>query len=411
MFVTKKHIDRRLILKGLGAAFTLPLLDAMTPAFSNPEKEIKLAYIYFPHGAVMDAWSPKQTGTKFEYSPILKPFEPLHEYCTIVSGLRNKGGESSNPHGIIEETWLTCVSPDERRGESGLSADQIAAKQFNNCPMGSLELCGEPGGSINYRGTQGLPLEGNPRKVYLSMFGEGDNYEDRMVKLENTDSLLDYVMESAKSLQKKLGDSDKALINDYFDTVRDAEKRVKKLEENAKNLTQLPQAPFGTPDDFEELIDIQLEMAAIALQTRQTRIVSMRTIKEASMRVFVNLGVAEAFHPLSHHGNNEDRLAQLIKIQRWNAERTVKFAKRCKDMGMLDDMIILYGSNMSNSDKHNNDPLPSILIGKGGGSIKGGQHLKYPQDTPHSRLVHTMLDRAGVHVEKFADSGGTFNEV
>lgn len=410
MFITKKHLDRRTILKGAGAAFTLPILDAMTPAFASPKNDIKLAYVYFPHGSLVKSWSPKQTGKQFEYSPVLKPLQEIHEYVTIVSGLRNKGGESTNPHGIIEETWLTCVSPDERRGSAGQSADQIAAKVLNNCPIPSLELCGEPGGSINYRNAQALPLESNPRKVYLSMFGEGDNYEDRVNKLQKTGSLLDYVMESTKSLEKKVGGSDKQILSDYFDTIRDIEGRVSKLESNAKNLSGLPEAPSGTPDDFQELLDTQFEMMAIAFQTGQTRIASMRTIKEASMRVFNNLGVMEAFHPLSHHGDDEEKIAMLIKIQKWITERTLKFALRLKEMKMLDDTIILYGSNMANSNLHNNDPLPNVLIGKGGG-IKGGQHLRYPQDTPHARLVHTMLERAGVHVEKFADSSGILVEV
>lgn len=410
LFVTRKFLDRRTLLRGLGAAFTLPMLDAMTPAFSTPKNETKLAYVYFPHGALAKNWSPKETGTKFEYSPVLKPFEQIHDYVTIVSGLRNKGAESTNPHGIIEETWLTCVSPDERRGSAGQSADQIAAKVLNNCPLPSLELCGEPGGSINYRNAQALPLESNPRKVYLSMFGEGDNYEDRVSKLQQTTSLLDYVMESAKSIEKKVGGSDRQIISDYFDTVRDIEVRVSKMENSAKTLTDLPEAPFGTPEDFQELVDIQFEMMAIAFQTGQTRIASMRIIKEASMRVFTNLGISEAFHPLSHHGDVDEKIDMLVKIQRWNAERTLKFALRLKQMGMLDDTVILFGSNMANSNLHNNDPLPNVLIGKGGG-IKGGRHLKYPQDTPHASLVHTMLDKAGVHLDKFADSTGTFKEV
>jgi hypothetical protein len=242
------------------------------------------------------------------------------------------------------------------------------------------------------------------------MFGEGDNYEDRVSKLQQTTSLLDYVMESAKSIEKKVGSSDRQIISDYFDTVRDIEVRVSKMEKSAKNLTDLPEAPFGTPEDFQELVDIQFEMMAIAFQTGQTRIASMRIIKEASMRVFTNLGISEAFHPLSHHGDVDEKIDMLVKIQRWNAERTLKFALRLKEMKMLDDTIILFGSNMANSNLHNNDPLPNVLIGKGGG-IKGGQHLKYPQDTPHARLVHTMLDKAGVHLEKFADSTGVFKEV
>ena len=412
MFLKRKPLSRRALIQGAGFSLALPFLDAMIPTVTAaPIPESKLAFIYFPHGAVMKYWTPLQTGTGFEYSPILKPLEPLNDYVTVVSGLRNKGGESSNPHSIIEETWLTCVAPEQRQGDYGLSADQIAAKHFTNTPLPSLELCGEPGGSINYRANnQPLPLEGNPRKVYYTMFGEGDNYEDRNTILSQKNSLLDYVMDSTKSLNKKLDAADKLKVDEYLNSVREIEQRIFKMESGAKQLLDLPEAPLGPPDDFEELLKIQYEMMALALQTGQTRVVSMRTVKEASMRVFSNLGIEEAFHPLSHHQQTENKYEQLVRLQQWQAQLAADFATRLKTMNLLEDTLILFGSNMSNSDRHNNDPLPSVLIGKAGG-VKGGQHLAYPQDTQHSRLIHTMLDRAGIHLDQFADSTGTFSEV
>jgi hypothetical protein len=411
-FINRKGLDRRTLLKGAGFSLTLPMLDAMIPTVTAaPIADPKLAFIYFPHGAVMKYWTPQQTGKDFEFSPILQPLEPLRDYVTVVSGLRNKGGESTNPHGIIEETWLTCVAPDQRTGVQGMSADQIAARQFTNTPLSSLELCGEPGGSLSYRANnQALPLEGNPRKVYYTMFGEGDNYQDRMNILTQKNSLLDYVMESTKSLNKKLDNNDKLKVEEYLSSVRDIEKRIAGLESSAAGLTDLPEAPIGPPDDFEALLDIQYEMMALALQTGQTRIVSMRTVKEASMRVFSNLGIEEAFHPLSHHQENEAKYEQLVRLQRWQTERAAKFALRLKEMGLLDDTVILFGSNMSNSDRHNNDPLPSVLIGRAGG-IKGNQHLAYAQNTPHARLIHTMLAHTGVHLDQFADSTEPLSEV
>jgi Protein of unknown function (DUF1552) len=187
------------------------------------------------------------------------------------------------------------------------------------------------------------------------------------------------------------------------------------LEDGARELSALPDAPLGPPDDFNELLDIQFEMMALAFQNNQTRVASMRMIKEASMRVFTNVGVDEAFHPLSHHQNQESSYEKLVRVQRYQTERVTKFAERLKNIqdgagSILDQSIILFGSNMSNSDLHNNNPLPSVLIGKGGG-IKGGQHLAYPQDTPHAQLLHTMLDRAGVQLDTFADSPGPFSEV
>lgn len=426
MFIRKKHLSRRTLLKGTGAAIALPLLDAMVPAgtaLANTAAapKTRLGYVYFPHGAVMKYWEPKGTGTDFEYSPILKPLESLHDYVTVVTGLRNKGGESSNPHGIIEETWLSCVAPNTRDrrpgGTRGMTADQIAARQIGQAtPLPSMELCGEPGGAINYRTPQQpLPLEGNPRKVFYTMFGQGDTYEERISILDQSGSLLDYVRDATAGLKAKLDPADRRKISDYLDSVREIETRIQKLEAGARELTDLPDAPIGPPDDFTELLDIQFEMIALAFQTDQTRIASMRMIKEASMRVFADVGIQEAFHPLSHHKNKEENFQKLVKIQRYQTEQMAKFAERLKaledgDGSILDHSIILFGSNMSNSNLHNNDPLPSVLVGRGGG-VKGGQHLHYRQDTPHAQLLHTMLDRAGVQVDQFADSPGPFAEV
>lgn len=426
MFISKKHLSRRAVLRGAGVSIALPLLDAMIPAATALAQTAaapapRLAFVYFPHGAVMHDWVPQQTGSNFEYSRILKPLQPLNDYVTVVSGLRNKGGESTNPHGIIEETWLSCVAPDSRDrspgGTRGMTVDQIAARQIGqSTTLPSLELCGEPGGAISYRTPQQpLPLEGNPRKVFYTMFGQGDTYEERIGILQQGNSLLDYVREATNSLNQKLDAADRALVGNYLDSVREVEVRIQKLEAGARELTELPDSPIGPPDDFTELLDIQFEMIALAFQTNQTRIASMRMIREASMRVFSNVGVDEAFHPLSHHQNLPEKYDKLVLVQNYQTARFAKFAERLKNIpdgngNVLDNSIILFGSNMSNSDRHNNDPLPSVLVGRGGG-IKGGQHLHYPQDTPHAQLLHTMLARAGVQVDQFADSPGPFSEV
>jgi hypothetical protein len=426
MFISKKHLSRRAVLRGAGVSIALPLLDAMIPAATALAQTAaapapRLAFVYFPHGAVMHDWVPQQTGSNFEYSRILKPLQPLNDYVTVVSGLRNKGGESTNPHGIIEETWLSCVAPDSRDrspgGTRGMTVDQIAARQIGqSTTLPSLELCGEPGGAISYRTPQQpLPLEGNPRKVFYTMFGQGDTYEERIGILQQGNSLLDYVREATNSLNQKLDAADRALVGNYLDSVREVEVRIQKLEAGARELTELPDSPIGPPDDFTELLDVQFEMIALAFQTNQTRIASMRMIREASMRVFSNVGVDEAFHPLSHHQNLPEKYDKLVLVQNYQTARFAKFAERLKNIpdgngNVLDNSIILFGSNMSNSDRHNNDPLPSVLVGRGGG-IKGGQHLHYPQDTPHAQLLHTMLARAGVQVDQFADSPGPFSEV
>jgi hypothetical protein len=427
MFLSKKHLSRRTVLKGAGATIALPLLDAMIPAGTALAQTVaasntRLGFVYFPHGALQDQWTPVQTGRDFDFPFIIKPLEPLREYVTVVSGLRNKGGESSSPHGIIEETWLSCVSPrrrDEKTGV-GVTADQIAARHLGkDTPLPSLELCGEPGGMISFRTPQQpLPMESNPRKAFYGMFGQGDTNQERQAILHTTSSLLDYVRESTASLRRSLDVGDRARVSDYLDSVREIERRVQKLEENARSLGDLPGAPLGPPEDFGELLDIQFEMIALSWQTNRTRVATMKMVEEASMRTYPNLDVHEAFHPTSHWGGFPDRVANLRKIQAYHTAVFAKFAARLAEMregngSVLDNSIILFGSNMANSDAHNNDPLPQALIGRGGG-LKGNQHLHYPQDTPHANILVTMLSRAGVpakDIEKFADSTGPFLEV
>jgi hypothetical protein len=427
MFLTKKHLSRRAVLKGAGVSIALPLLDAMIPAGTALANTAaapspRLGYVYFPHGAIQKFWTPEGTGRDFKFSPILKPLEPVRDYVTVVTGLRNKPGESADPHGIIESTWLTCVPPVARQptGDHGVSADQLAARHIGQgTPLPSLELCGEPGGysSVSYRTPlQQMPMEGNPRKIFYTMFGQGDTNEERRDILSTTGSLLDYVKDASASLDRKLDASDRALVGDYLDSVREIERRVNKLKASQASLGDLPNAPLGAPDDFTELLDVQFEMMALAWQTNQTRIASFKLANEATMRVYNMVNVQEAFHPLSHHGEDPEKFTKLVRIQAFHTERMAKFAKRLQGMkegegSILDSAIILFGSNMANSDRHNNDPLPQTIIGKGCGKIKGGQHLHYPQDTPHSNILVTMLQRAGVPVEKISDSTGAFAEV
>ena len=426
MFLTRKHLSRRAILKGAGATIALPLLDAMIPARTALAQTVatsapRLGFIYFPHGALQDEWQPKQTGRDFDFPFILEPLKPFREYVTVVSGLRNKGGESSSPHGIIEETWLNCVSPRRRDAKTGIgiTADQIAAKYLGkDTSLRSLELCAEPGGMISFRTpNQPLPMESNPRKVFFTMFGQGDTNEERRAILKSTDSLLDYVRESTARLNRTLDAGDRAKVSDYLDSVREIELRVQKLEENAQSV-DLPGAPLGPPEDFGELLGVQFEMLALAWQTNRTKVATMKMVEEASMRTYPNLGVHEAFHPTSHWGGFPERVANLRLIQNYHTAIFAKFVKRLADMregdgSVLDRSIILFGSNMANSDAHNNDPLPQALIGRGGG-LKGNQHLHYKQDTPHANILVTMLDRAGVptnEIEKFADTTGAFSEI
>ncbi|HEY1900173.1 MAG TPA: DUF1552 domain-containing protein, partial [Steroidobacteraceae bacterium] len=387
MFLTKKHLSRRTVLKGAGAAIGLPLLDAMIPAgtaLADTAAAVKprLGFVYFPHGAVQKYWTPTAVGRDFPFSPIIKPLEPLRDYVTVVTGLRNKPAESSNPHGIVEMTWLSCVAPEGRKatGDAGVTADQLAARHIGqDTPLPSLELCGEPGGSVSYSTPlEPLPMEGNPRKVFYSMFGQGDSNAERHAILQSQGSLLDYAQEATARLNRQLDGSDRAVLGEYLDSVREIERRVQKLKVASESFGNLPNAPLGAPDDFTELLDVQFEMMALAWQTNQTRVTTLRIAREATMRTYNMVNVTEAFHPLSHHGEKEDAFAKLVRIQAYHSARMAKFAQRLKGMkegngNVLDNSIILFGSNMADSDRHNQDPIPQVIVGKGGG-IKGGQH-------------------------------------
>jgi len=427
MFLTRKHLSRRTVLKGAGASIALPLLDAMIPAGTALAQTAaapatRLGFIYFPHGALQNEWEPPTTGRNPKFPFILEPLEPVRDYVTVVSGLRNKSGEGGVPHGVTEETWLTCVTPRSRNATTGVgrSADQIAARYLQkDTTLPSLEICGEPGGMISFRNpTQPLPMEGNPRKVFISMFGQGQTTAERQAILGTTSSLLDYVTEATADLNRKLDAADRAKVAGYLDSVREVELRVQKLKESSESLADLPDAPIGAPDDFGELLAVQFELFALAWETNRTNVVTMKMVEEASMRTYPNLGVHEAFHPTSHWGGFPERIANLRKIQNYHTTVFAKFAERLANTrdgngSLLDHSLILFGSNMANSDAHNADPLPQALIGRGGG-VKGNQHVKYKQDSPHANILVTMLERAGIpaeEFEKFADSTEPLSEV
>ena len=427
-FLTKKHLSRRTMLKGAGAAIGLPLLDAMIPAHTAladtpAAPSVKLGFVYFPHGAVQQFWTPPTTGANFQFSHILQPLESLREHVTVVTGLRNKGAENSpGPHGTTEMSWLTSTGIPGRNaaGTKGISIDQIAARQIGQgTPLPSLEICTEPGGynSLSFRTpVQEQPMESNPRKVFYALFGQGDTTQERAAIVRTTGSLLDYVQQATADLNQQLDAADRRVVSDYLDSVREIERRVQKLQHGDARHIDLPDAPLGAPDDFTELLDVQFELMALAWQTGQTRIVTFRMANEVSMRVYSWLGVSEAFHPLSHHNEDPEKIQRLLKVQVYHSERMRKFAQRLKDTpdgerNLLDNALILFGSNMANSDLHNADPIPSALLGRAAGGVKGNQHLHYPQDTPHANLLLTILQRAGVPLQQFVDSTGEFSEI
>jgi hypothetical protein len=442
MFLSKKHLSRRTVLKGVGASVALPLLDAMIPAGTALAQTAaapkpKMGFFYLPHGAVMDRWKPAAAGRAFELPQILAPFAPFKDDMTIVSGLRNQAAEGAGVHSVNPGTWLSCTSPFwPKTGEAtrGISADQIAAREIGaDAPFPSLELCTEVkpgsgqacspefgcgfGSTISFRAaSQPLPMEHNPRKLFYRLFGQGDTAAERAAIAAQTDSLLDLVDDEASSLRAKLGPADQARMAEYLDSVREIERQATKMADQDLSRLDLPDAPAGVPQDFDEHINLQFDLAALAYRAGLTRIVTFMMAAEISMLTYNQVGISEAFHPLSHHQNNPDKLARLAVVQTYHSTVFARFLEKLKatpdgDGSLLDHSILLYGSNMSDSNLHNADPLPSVVFGHGYGALRGGQHLVFAQDTPHANLILTLLARAGVRLETLGNSTGDLADV
>jgi hypothetical protein len=439
MFITKKHLPRRTFLRGAGAMIALPLLDAMIPArtvlAATAAKAMpRMAFIYFPHGAIMEKWTPEKEGKGFELTPILTPLKNFQDKLTIVSGLGNRPGESQAVHAIVPATWLSCVHPKQGQEPSmAQTADQIAAQHIGqDTPLPSLEIATEQQGGggacdrdygCNYSGTISfrtastpLPMEYNPKKLFERLFGRGDTPEQRSTLVKQYGSVLDMVREDAADLQKTLGQRDQAVLGDYLETVRELERRVQKTQAQDLSKLKLPQVPVGIPDSFDQHLNLMFDMAALAYQGNLTRIVNYMMAAEVSGRTYNNVGVPDAFHALSHHANDPAKKEKLVRIQKYHTEVFAKWLTKLAntpdgDGSLLDHSIILYGSNMSNSDRHNQFPLPTAIVGGGCGKLKGGQHLRYPDHTPLANVLLTMLDRAGVPLDKVGDSNGKFAEV
>jgi hypothetical protein len=439
MFITKKHLSRRTVLRGVGATIALPLLDAMIPASTALAKTAakqlpRLAFVYFPHGAIMEHWTPAKEGRDFELSPILQPLKNFKDKLTVISGLGNRPGESQAVHAIVPATWLSCTHPKQgQEPQMAITCDQVAAQAIGqDTPLPSLEIATEAQGGggacdrdygCNYSGTISfrsastpLPMEYNPRKLFQRLFGRGDTPEERKALVDQYSSVLDMVAEDAASLQAKLGPRDKAMLGDYLETVRELERRVQKVEAQDLSKLKLPQVPVGIPDSFDQHLNLMFDMASLAWQGNLTRIVNFMMAAEVSGRTYNNVGVPDAFHAVSHHANDPAKKEKLVKIQKYHTEVFAKYLTKLANTpdgegSMLDNAIILYGSNMSNSDRHNQFPLPTAILGGGCGKLKGGQHVRYPDHTPLANVLLTILDRAGVPAEKLGDSTGKLVEI
>jgi hypothetical protein len=438
MFITKKHLSRRVFLRGAGVTVGLPLLDAMIPAWTalaqtaaSPKPH--MGFMYLPHGAIMDQWTPVADGTSFELTPILKPFAPFQKQLTIISGLENKPAIAPPVHALNPATWLSCVTPREgQEPYGGVTVDQIAAAHLGqDTPLPSLEVATEGRGgnggacdrsygcsysaTISFRTpTTPLPMEADPRKLFERLFGQGDTPQERKAIARQYSSILDLVTAEAADLRKTLDPQDRARLGDYLESVREIERRVQKMEERDLTSLDLPDVPVGST--FDQRLTLMFDMIALAYQANLTRIFSFMMAGEASNQTYNHVGVSDAFHPLSHHQNDKAKKDRLVRIQTYHSQAFAKFLAKLAAMpdgdgSMLDHSILLYGSNMSNSNAHDEFPLPTLVVGGGCGKLKGGQHVRYPDRTQLSNVLLTLLDRAGVPVEKVGNSTGVMSEL
>jgi hypothetical protein len=439
MYITKKHLSRRAVLKGAGYSVSLPLLGAMIPAATAlantaAARKLKMAFVYFPHGAVMDQWTPKKEGADFDFPQILAPLKPFQKQLTVISGLENKSAIAAPVHAITPGTWLSCVPPRISHDPyGGTTIDQIAAKHIGqDTPLPSLEVGTEERGGEgscdrNYGCSYGktisfrdpstpLPMEHNPRKLFQALFGAGDTADERVQLARESRSILDLVSRDAADLRRSLGASDQVALDDYLSTVREIERRVQQLEGRDLTGITLPDAPSGIPARFDEHVALMFDLIALAYQANLTRVVSFMMAAEVSNQPYNFIGIADAFHPLSHHANNPAKLTNLAKLQAWNTSAFAKFAAKLQSLpdgegNMLDNSVLLFGSNMSDSNAHNHFPLPTAIVGGGAGRLKGNRHLRYPDKTPIANMHLTILDRVGIPMETLGDSTTKFTEV
>jgi hypothetical protein len=444
MFLTRKHLSRRLALRGLGVSVALPLLDAMVPAATALAQtaaapKLRAGFFYIPHGAIMwntphgqemDHWTPTGAGADFRLSPIMAPLEPHKRYVASFSNLENKASRNS-VHSVNPATWLSGARPDlEAPGASMTTTiDQLIAGAIGqDTALPSLELAAETtiqvaacsGGNggcyysstLSFRNASSpLPMEFNPRKVFAQLFGEGDTPDERAAIARQTQSILDLIAERTGELERKLGASDRAILGEYLDTVREIERRVEMAEQRDLSGIDVPAAPIGELDAFDEQVTLMFDLIALSYQADLTRVASYIMVAEGTNRTYNHIGVSDAFHPLSHHANNVERLHKLVRIQTYHMQRFADFLAKLAgipdgDGTLLDSALFMYGSNMSNSDRHNNYPLPNILVGGACGQLRGGQHIELPEHTSLSNLLLTVLNKAGLEQQRFADSTG-----
>ena len=438
MFITKRHLPRRTFLRGIGVGLALPLLDSMIPARTLLAQTAarptpRLGFVYVPHGAIMDKWTPAAEGAGFEFTPILKPLEPFRDRLNVITGLGHRAADTTAVHSLSPTTWLSGVRPKATQGVdafAGITADQIAAMAIGqDTVLPSMELATEDHSgligscdrdygciymnTLSWRTpTTPLPMEINPRKVFERMFGDGGSATERLARIQEERSILDIISKEASSLQLSLGPSDKQTMTQYLENVREIERRIQRAEKSQGDEDlRLPERPAGVPFDYEEHIKLMYDLLALAYQANITRVATFMVAREVSNRTYPQVGVTDGHHAISHHQNRAEKMEKNVKIQTYNIGLFKHFLDRLQntpdgDGTLLDHSVILYGSNMSNSNAHDHFPLPNLVVGAAHGRVKGGRHLRYPDHTPMTNLVLTLMNKAGVEQQSLGDSTG-----
>ena len=438
--ITKRRLSRRSLLQGAGASLAMPLLDSMIPALTAQSKAVppvtRLGFVYVPHGAVMKKFTPETVGENFAFSPILEPLTPFRRYVAVVSGLDNKTADNAGVHSLGPPTWLSGVRPAEKEGDirAGTTADQIAARHLSQGTQSpSLELATEDhanlvgacdgGYSCTYINTLSwrtpttpLPMEINPRAVFERLFGEGGTAEQRAARLAQDRSLLDAVAGQASRLKLQLPARDRTTLDQYLENVREIERRIQIAEKTARSPVQPPEAPIGVPDSFEDHVRLMFDLQALAWQADITRVSTFMMARELSQRTYPQVGAPDPHHSISHHEERQEKLEALVRIQNYHVRQFAYFLEKLKstpdgDGSLLDHSMLLYGSNMSDSNLHNHFPLPVLLAGGCGGRFHGNRHLQCPDRTPMTNLLTAVLQKLEVPIERMGDSTGVVSEL
>jgi hypothetical protein len=400
----------------------------MVPALTAQDKTAakrssRLSFVYLPHGAIMDQWTPKKDATNFELTPILQPLKAFRDQLNIITGLAHAAADTAAVHSLSPTTWLSGVRPKPTQGTdalAGVTADQIAAQQIGqDTLLPSLELgtedrsgmvgaCDREYGCIYMNAmswstpTSPLPIEINPRRAFDRLFGQA-------ARTDQDRSILDAFKAQVSDLQSKIGPKDRSAVGDYLDSVREIERRIQKAAEQQRPPEAgQPPVPPGIPESYEEHVKMMYDLLVLAYRANVTRVTTYMVARETSNRTYPHLGVPDAHHEISHHQNVPDAIKKNVKIQIYHLGLFAQFLEKMRstpdgDGSLLDNSIILFGSNMSNSNLHDHFPLPNLVIG---GGFKGGRHIKYPDRTPMTNLLLTLLDKAGVAVDKLGDSTG-----